>query len=99
MVNRLGFQGKECPWCLNEGSRVRLSETHVILSCNAVRSVRAREKVQDYCQAKLGQGIRSWYQILRNYVGQDGADTGELQKRGAAIHNIVEAWFLEIERL
>ena len=99
MANRLGFQGKECPWCLNEGSRVRLSETHVILSCSAVRSVRAREKVQDYRQAKLGQGIRSWYQILRQYVGQDGADTRELQKRGAAIHCIVEAWLLKTERL
>ena len=60
-----------------------------------MRSVRAIEKMQDYCQAYLRQGERSWYQNLRNYVGQDGVDAGELWKKGAEIHHIVEAWLLE----
>ena len=36
------MEGVECPWCLEKGRRVRLSETHVILSCNSTRTIRER---------------------------------------------------------
>jgi len=94
MKNRKDIQVKYCPWCEAQSIRVRLNESHLILSCGGVKEERTKEGVQAYFRRHSGKMAN--HLVLRMYLGQDGSKPDALRLRGATIHRIVEAWFNRI---
>ena len=78
---------------------MRLSETHVVLSCLATQRVREREGVADFRNLKQNEGLVDLHKILRSYLGQDGATSTELLSRGASIQIILQNWLDATENL
>ena len=92
MQNIHGKQWKDCPWCMRNGCKMRLSETHVLLSCKASWRVRKQQGVSNYREEKFRAGILDQHKILRNYLGDDGATSSELLSRGASLQLILQHW-------
>ena len=78
---------------------MRLSETHVVLSCLATQRVREREGVADFRNLKQNEGLVDLHKILCSYLGQDGATSMELLSRGASIQIILHNWLDATENL
>ena len=90
--NRYGARHVWCPLCKVMGVRVKLTESHVILSCPALCSLRLKLKITMFrTKAKL-KGLRSNCEILKAYLGGDGSGKAELIDRGRKMAVILEAW-------
>lgn len=93
MKNAYGMQGKNCPWCARQGTNAVLNEAHVIMACQAVSRLRDYHGISDYVRGSMSTRPTPMGRILRNYLGQDGADSKTILKRGYAIHKLTTSWF------
>ena len=77
---------------MKNGFKVRLSETHVLLSCKASRRVRIQQGVYNYHEEKLRADLLDLHKLLRKYLGDDGATLSKLISRGPALQLILQHW-------
>ena len=67
--NRYGARHIWCPLCRVKGVRVKLTESHVILSCPAICSLRLKFKITMFRTKGKLKGLHSNCEILKAYLG------------------------------
>ena len=67
--NRYGARHIWCPLCRVKGVRVKLTESHVILSCPAICSLRLKFKITMFRTKGKLKGLHSNCEILQAYLG------------------------------
>ena len=90
--NRYGYQYDHCPHCILNGITKKLKESHVILSCPSVDMERRKMRVTNYIIKLKSHGKTTNQEILRSYLGGDGANTEILLHRGKCMSKIIETW-------
>ena len=89
--NQYGYQYEHCPNCILNGITKKLKESHVILSCPSVEMERRRMRVTNYIIKLKSQGKTTNQEILRSYLGGDGANPEILLHRGKCMSKIIES--------
>ena len=97
--NRYGEVHVWCPLCLLNGTRVRLAESHVILSCPTVARERCRLKITSYAAIARRKGWITNVSILKAYLGGDGTPKTKLLDRGRKMAVLLDAWLSASEGL
>ena len=97
--NIQGKQWKECPWCLISGDHEPLRESHVILACRAASVVRRHTGITNFYQLHYNQGLASLEMILKQFLGQDWAETHTLLDRARSISKLRDVWFTRVKNL
>ena len=87
MANKEGKQWKVCLCCELRGITARLSESLVILQCEATKQMRDRLQISTYIQELMTK-----IKVLRDYLGQDVADMAELRPCGLNIYKLTKHW-------
>ena len=91
--NRYGKKYESCPFFLGAtGQSVKLRESHVLFACPAVSQHRRSLGLAAYKTRLDAPANLSNQQLLRSYLGGDGASKMELLKRGRAMGIIIETW-------
>ena len=90
--NRYGYQYEHCPHCILNGITKKLKESHVILSCPSVEMERRKMRVTNYIIKLKSQGKTTNQEILRSYLGGDGANPEILLYKGKCRSKIIETW-------
>ena len=97
--NRYGEEHVWCPFCLLNGTRVRLAESHVILACPMIARERCRLKITSYAAIARRKGWITNLSILKAYLGGDGASKMKLLDRGRKMAVLLDAWLSVSEGL
>ena len=90
--NRYGYQYKHCPHCILNGTTTKLKESHVILACPSVELERRKLRITNYIVKLKAQGKTTNQELLRSYLGGDGAEPEILIYRGKCMATIIEMW-------
>ena len=81
-----------CPWCMDRGVQVKLSEAHVVFKCPCVSAQRRSFGISEFFNNELGSGVDSIRLVFRSYLGGDGQDKNDLLGRGRSLAILAEAW-------
>ena len=90
--DRYGCTHVWCPWCMDRGVQVKLSEAHVVFKCPCVSAQRRSFGISEFLNNELGRGVDSIRLVLRAYLGGDGANKNDLLGRGRSLAILVETW-------
>ena len=83
-----GSTTKWCPLCLNKGLVSHLSETHVVVSCQAV----AYERSASGLGVLMTDSTRSGTTVLTRILGGDNASREVLLKRADKLSLLLDRW-------
>ena len=95
LKNREGSLIKQCPFCQAD---IQMTEAHVVMSCRQLNVMREECGITDWC-IKNGLVNHTDDEKLRQYLGDDGAVSFVLNKRGNALIKMREKFLSEIQRI
>ena len=90
--DRYGCSHVWCPWCMDRGVQIKLSEAHVVFKCPCVSAQRRSFGISEFFNNELGSGVDSIRLVFRSYLGGDGSDKNDLLGRGRSMAILAEAW-------
>ena len=70
----------------------------MILECTGTQKERKELRITHYMKWAHKAGIKTKTQIIRNYLGKDGASKTILNNRGQKIQTLVSKWLQRTEQ-
>ena len=90
--NSWGFQYTNCPLCEEDGNVFVLNELHVILCCPSVGFERWTRDIDKYIGECNVRGLYSPGEIMKDFLGGDGANNVTMMGRAKDLKCLLDAW-------
>jgi len=90
--NSWGSQYTNCPLCEEDGNEFVLNELHVILCCPSIGFERWTRDIDKYIGECNVRGLYSPGEIMKGFLGGDGADNVTMMGRAKDLKCLLDAW-------
>ena len=90
--NTWGFKYTNCPLCEEDGNEFKLNEAHVVVICPSVGFERWTRGIDQFIGECNSRNIHSHWEVLKEFLGGDGADKAIMMARAKDLSCLLEAW-------